>query len=143
MMLDLSEYNGTILWLGILLCLILLQWLVASYAKASQPGAVPGLPPRDAGHKHFTFRAWRTHQNTLENAATMVGGAIFAILAGANPQWLQGIMAIMVVSRIAHMVLYYGIATDKNPSPRSYFFMLSWFANLAIIVLGMVAVVSH
>lgn len=69
----------------------------------------------------------------------MVGGALFAILAGANPVWLQALMAIMVVSRIAHMLLYYGIATEKNPSPRSYFFAISWFSNIGIIALGFVA----
>lgn len=140
-MLDLSMYQTSLLWVGILLALIVVQWLVASYAKASEPDAVPGHPPRSLGHKNFTFRAWRTHQNTVENASTMLGGAIFAILAGANPVWLQGLLAVMVVSRIAHMVLYYGIATEKNPSPRSYFFMLSWLTNVAIIALGIIAIV--
>jgi uncharacterized MAPEG superfamily protein len=140
-MLDLTLYQTSLLWVGILLAVIILQWLIASYAKASEPGAIPGHPPRALGHANFAFRAWRTHQNTLENASTMIGGAIFAILAGANPAWLQGLLAIMVVSRIAHMALYYGIATDKNPSPRSYFFMISWLANVAVIVLGIIAII--
>jgi hypothetical protein len=38
------------------------------------------------------------------------------------------------LSRILHMVLYYGIATDKNPSPRSYFFLLGVVANIALLV---------
>lgn len=140
-MLDLTMYQTSLLWVGILLAVIILQWLIASYAKASEPGAIPGQPPRAFGHAHFAFRAWRTHQNSLENASTMIGGAIFAILAGANPAWLQGLLAIMVVSRIAHMALYYAIATDKNPSPRSYFFMISWLANVAVIVLGIMAII--
>ncbi|RUO32675.1 MAPEG family protein [Aliidiomarina sanyensis] len=134
-----QDYHTSLVWLGILIATIMLQWFVASFAKARQPGSVPGLPPRDAAHRSFTFRAWRTHQNSLENAGTMVGGALFAILAGANPVWLQALMAIMVVSRIAHMLLYYGIATEKNPSPRSYFFAISWFSNIGIIALGFVA----
>ncbi|MCL4410408.1 MAG: MAPEG family protein [Gammaproteobacteria bacterium] len=136
---ELAAYHTTFVWLGILLAMIMLQWLIASYTKASQPGAIPGLPPRDAGHRSFVFRAWRTHQNTLENAGTMIGGCLFAVLVGANPSLLAILMAVMVIARILHMVLYYQIATEKNPSPRSYFFMLSWFANIGILILGFVA----
>lgn len=141
-MIDLTHYQGSLTWLGILLVLVLLQWLIASFAKARQPQAIPGLPPRETSHRSFTFRAWRTHQNTLENAGAMVGGALFAILAGGNPVWVQGLLAIMVVARIAHMVLYYGIATEKNPSPRSYFFMIGWFANVGIIIVGFTGLFS-
>lgn len=139
MLLDLTAYHTSFVWLGILLAMIMLQWLIASYTKASQPGAIPGLPPRDAGHRSFTFRAWRTHQNSLENAGTMIGGFIFAVFAGADAGWLSMLMAIMVIARILHMILYYQIATEKNPSPRSYFFMLSWLANVGILILGFTA----
>lgn len=134
-----QDYHASLVWLGILIATVMLQWLIASFAKARQPGAIPGLPPKDTLHQSFTFRAWRTHQNSLENTGSMIGGALFAMLAGANPMWLQLLLAIMVLSRIAHMLLYYGIATEKNPSPRSYFFALSWLANMSIIVLGFIA----
>ena len=38
------------------------------------------------------------------------------------------------LSRILHMALYYAIATEKNPSPRSYFFLLGVVANIALLV---------
>ncbi|CUS47902.1 MAG: putative relative of glutathione S-transferase, MAPEG superfamily [Idiomarinaceae bacterium HL-53] len=141
-MLDLSAYYGSLLWLGILLVMVMVQWLVASYAKAKMPGAIPGVIPADLGHHNFVFRAWRTHQNTVENLGTMLGGAIFAILAGASPVWVNVMLTIMVLGRLLHMVLYYGIATEKNPSPRSWFFMLAWFANFALIIMGLVALLT-
>jgi len=142
-MINLSLYSGSILWLGLLLSMVMVQWLVASSGKARQSGAVPGLPPaQERAHKSFVFRAWRTHQNTLENLGTMLGAAVFAIFAGANPVWTQVCIAIMVMARFAHMVLYYSIATNKNPSPRTWFFMLAWFANCALIVLGFIALLS-
>ena len=33
------------------------------------------------------------------------------------------------------MLLYYAIATEKNPSPRSYFFLIAAIANIALVVL--------
>jgi hypothetical protein len=33
------------------------------------------------------------------------------------------------------MALYYMIATEKNPSPRSYFFMIGLVSNLVLIVM--------
>ncbi|RUO23851.1 hypothetical protein CWE09_11910 [Aliidiomarina minuta] len=136
---DLSDYNSSLLWISILIAMIMVQWLIASGRKAKQPGALPGTPPTNQSHADFTFRAWRTHQNSLENASTMLGAGFFAILAGANPAWVSGLLAIMVVARIAHMVLYYSIATDKNPSPRSYFFLIAWLANAGLLICGFVA----
>jgi len=142
-MIDLTLYTGSILWLGILLSMVMVQWLVASAGKARQPGAIPGMAPaQERAHKSFVFRAWRTHQNTIENIGTMLGAGVFAIIAGANPVWTQVCIAIMVIARFAHMVLYYAIATNKNPSPRTWFFMLAWLANCALIVLGFDALLT-
>jgi hypothetical protein len=33
------------------------------------------------------------------------------------------------------MALYYAIATEKNPSPRSYFFLIGIIANVVMLVL--------
>ncbi|MCC5854729.1 MAG: MAPEG family protein [Idiomarina sp.] len=138
--LHLSQYAGSLLWLGILLTLVMVQWLIAGWAKARLPGAIPGLAPApELGHSSFAFRAWRTHQNTVENLGTMLGATVFCMFVGASPIWTQVLLVIMVIGRVAHMGLYYGIATEKNPSPRSYFFMISWFANCGLLVLGFIS----
>ncbi|RUO37878.1 hypothetical protein CWE15_10985 [Aliidiomarina taiwanensis] len=142
-MLDLSLYTGSILWLGVIIAMVMVQWLVASLTKASKPGAIPGMPPaQERAHKSFVFRAWRTHQNSIENLGTILGGAVFAIFAGANPVWTQVCLAIIAIARLAHMVLYYAIATNKNPSPRTWFFMLAWLANAVLIGLGFAALIG-
>ncbi|RTE85949.1 MULTISPECIES: MAPEG family protein [Gammaproteobacteria] len=141
-MVDLSAYTGSLLWLGILLLMVMVQWVIASGAKAKRPGAIPGVIPAELGHGDFVFRAWRTHQNTVENLGTILGGAVLAILAGASPVWVNVLLTIIVLGRLLHMILYYSIATEKNPSPRSWFFILAWLANLALIILGIVAVIK-
>ncbi|RUO63294.1 Uncharacterized conserved protein, MAPEG superfamily [Pseudidiomarina planktonica] len=135
-------YQGAFLWIAVIIATVLIQWLVASGRKAKQNGAIPGKPPTDLSHHDFVFRAWRTHQNSVENLGTMLGASFLAILVGVDAGWTTLLIAIMALSRIIHMVLYYAIATEQNPSPRSYFFMLGWIANLALLVLSFITLLS-
>ena len=87
------------------------------------------------GHSSFVFRSSRTFMNSLENLPSMLGTSFLAIFVGANIFWTGLLIMIFAAARIIHMVLYYVISTDKNPSPRSYFFLIGLFANIALLVL--------
>jgi uncharacterized MAPEG superfamily protein len=134
----LTDYRATLIWMAVIIATVLVQWFVASGTKARQAGAIPGKEPQQMSHQDFVFRAWRTHQNSLENLSPMLGTVVLAILAGVDPLWTASATAVFAVARIAHMVLYYAIATEKNPSPRSYFFMLGLLANIALLVMVLV-----
>lgn len=138
-MINFSDYRISLLALGLLLFMVFIQWGVASGRKAKEEKAIPGAPPKVQDHHSFTFRAWRTHQNTLENLGTMLGASFLAILAGASTLVVAWLVWIMLLARIIHMILYYAIATNKNPSPRSYFFMIAWLANISLLFVGLVA----
>lgn len=131
----LSDYWATFLWVAIIIATVLVQWFIASATKAKQAGAIPGKQPQNLSHQSFVFRAWRTHQNSLENLSPMLGTVILAVLVGVHPLWTASVTAVFAVARLAHMVLYYVIATEKNPSPRSYFFMLGLIANVVLLVM--------
>jgi uncharacterized MAPEG superfamily protein len=60
--------------------------------------------------------------------------AIIAMIAGYNPQKLSVVIWIYAVVRIIHMILYYKIATDKNPSIRSLFWATGLIANMYLMV---------
>ena len=114
---------------------LLIQLFVASGSKASQAGAIPGKIDENLGHSSFVFRSHRTFQNSMENFPAMLGTSFLAILVGANVFWTGLLIWAFALSRIVHMVLYYNIATDKNPSPRSYFFIIGVFSNIGLLVL--------
>ncbi|RXS44290.1 MAPEG family protein [Idiomarina sp. 29L] len=116
------------------LVILLLQWFVASGRKAKQPGAVPGKINESLSHDSFVFRAHRTFMNSLENYPLMLGTTFLAFFVGASAFWTALLVWIFVGARLIHMVLYYVIATEKNPSPRSYFFMIGLFANIALLI---------
>ncbi len=122
-----------------ILATLMLQSLIASMTKAKQPGAIPGKIDESLGHASFVFRSHRTLLNSLENIPAILGASLLAILAGANAFWTGVLVWVIAAARILHMLLYYQIATDRNPSPRTWFFLLGFFANIALLVLAAVA----
>ncbi|MEH6593375.1 MAG: MAPEG family protein [Halioglobus sp.] len=121
-----------------ILATLLLQTMVATVAHRKQGRYIPGVVSENLGHESFVFRSHRTFQNSLENTPLMFGSSILALLAGLNPSWLAATVWVFAVARLLHMVLYYVIATEKNPSPRSLFFVVGLLSNLVLV--GMIAV---
>jgi len=117
------------------LVLVLVQWAVATFSKAKLPNAIPGKIDNDLSHDSFVFRAHRTYQNTVENSALFVGTVLFAFALNYQSSVFAICVWTYVIARIVHMVLYYAIATEKNPSPRSYFFIIALIANVIMLVL--------
>ena len=117
---------------------LLLQTMVATVAHRKQSQYIPGIVNETLGHDSFVFRSHRTFQNSLENAPLMFSMAVLAILVGLNPVWLAATVWTFAIARFIHMVLYYVIATEKNPSPRSFFYAIALLSNL--VLLGMIAV---
>ena len=111
------------------------QTMVATIAHRKQSVYIPGQVAGELGHQSFVFRSHRTFQNTLENLLLMLGPVFLAILSGMDGYWLGILVWVFAVARIAHMALYYAIATEKNPSPRSYFFMIGLVSNLVLIIM--------
>lgn len=120
------------------LLILLLQWGIATVSKAKQPNAVPGKLDDSLSHNSFIFRAHRTFHNTLENSALFIGTVLFAFAINYQSTWFAISIWVYVVARLVHMALYYLIATEKNPSPRTYFFLIGLVANLVMLgLLGM------
>ncbi len=92
----------------------------------------------DLSHESFVFRSHRTFINSQENLLLMLGTVTVAIAVGMDAAWVAGCVWVYAIARLVHMVLYYIIATEKNPSPRSYFYMIGFVANFVLLVqLGM------
>lgn len=128
---------------GILAILVLwlVQWFVASMTKASQPGAIPGKIDEHLSHDSFVFRAHRTFMNSLETLPMFLGAAFLANFLGATGLWTGLLVWTFFLARLLHMGLYYAIATEQNPSPRSYAFMLGLLANIGVLVICLVSLI--
>jgi len=117
------------------LVMLLIQWVVATFSKSKQSDAVPGKIDNNLSHDSFVFRAHRTFHNTLENSALFVGTVLLAFVLNVQSPIFAIFIWTYLIARIVHMVLYYVIATEKNPSPRTYFFLIGVAANIAMLVI--------
>ena len=117
------------------LVMLLIQWVVATFSKSKQSDAVPGKIDNNLSHDSFIFRAHRTFHNTLENSALFVGTVLLAFVLNVQSPIFAIFIWTYLIARIVHMVLYYVIATEKNPSPRTYFFLIGVAANIAMLVI--------
>ncbi len=129
-----EDYQLAYAGLAVVLITLLVQILVASYSKARQPGAVPGKIDESLSHQSFVFRAHRTFMNSLENLPLFLGTVFLALFVGLSSTWVAVTVWVFALARIAHMVLYYGLATERNPSPRSYFYLIALLANVVLLV---------
>lgn len=131
----LEQYMASYWGLLLIVATMLLQSLIATGAHRKQGQYVPGVVSEALGHESFVFRSHRTFQNSLENVPLMFASAVLALLVQLPAPWLAATVWIYALARLVHMVLYYKIATEKNPSPRSYFYALAMFSNLVLIAM--------
>jgi uncharacterized MAPEG superfamily protein len=131
----LTSYSFAVSGLWLILMTVFVQAIVASVAHRKQKQYVPGIVNEKLSHESFVFRSHRTFLNSHENLLMMFGPALLGMLVGMDAYWLGILVWIYAISRILHMALYYVIATESNPSPRSYFFMVGFVANLVLLIM--------
>ena len=129
-----DAYTTALTGLWLMLATITVQALVALAAHRRQKEMVPGIVDPKLGHDSFVFRSDRTFRNSLENIIPFFGLSMLAILAGFDAGRLAIVVWVFALARLVHMVLYYRIASEVNPSPRSYFYLIGVIATLYLIV---------
>ena len=130
----LTEYSLAMQALMLIFATVMAQSVIAMIAHRKQQHYVPGVVSEKLGHESFVFRSHRTFMNSQENLLLMIGTVFVAVMAGMDAAWVAGCVWVYAIARLVHMVLYYIIATEKNPCPRSYFYMIGFVANLVLLV---------
>ena len=133
-----DSYHYTVIALWVILFTVFVQHVVATAAHRKQAKYIPGIVDEKLGQESFVFRSHRTFMNSLENVPLMFGATLLAIIVGLNPLYVSVLVWVYAIARIIHMILYYKIATEANPSPRSYFFMIAFISNF--VLFAMIAV---
>tara|TARA_Y100000766_G_scaffold187383_1_gene160968 strand:- start:311 stop:742 length:432 start_codon:yes stop_codon:yes gene_type:complete len=130
-----TAYQYSLLGLWLILVTIIIQAMVAVRVHRRQEGGyMPGMLKASLDHSSIVFRTHRTYQNSLENIVPLLGMAFIGMLCGYGALKLSIIIWVYAVARILHMVLYYKIATKKNPSPRSIFWAVGFLANFYLMI---------
>ena len=130
-----TAYQYSLLGLWLILVTIIIQAMVAVRVHRRQEGGyMPGMLKASLDHSSIVFRTHRTYQNSLENIVPLLGMAFIGMLCGYGALKLSIIIWVYAVARILHMILYYKIATKKNPSPRSIFWAVGFLANFYLMI---------
>ena len=130
----LEIYESVLIGLWLTLSTIIIQAFVLVRVHRRQKGYKVGVIDPSLGQSSLFFRVYRTFWNSIENIIPLFGMAVLAMMAGYDPRKLSIIVWIYAITRIIHMILYYQIATDKNPSIRSLFWATGLFANVYLMV---------
>ena len=117
----------------LILLTLLVQAFIAGNSKARLPGAIPGKIDPELGQESFVFRAHRTFHNSLENLPLLLGTAFLCLFVATPAGWTAACLWVFALARIIHMVLFYTLASDKNPSPRSIFYLIALLANVGLL----------
>jgi uncharacterized MAPEG superfamily protein len=113
--------------------MVVFQALVAARAHRKQEQYIPGVVDAQLDHHSFVFRSHRTFLNSLENVPLFVLTAMVAIAANVEAYHLFTVALVFAIARFIHMVLFYKIATNANPSPRSYFYLIGLIAQIYLL----------
>ncbi|MDO6568267.1 MAPEG family protein [Alteromonas sp. 1_MG-2023] len=136
-----TVYTYSIAGLAIIMFTVLVQNIVAAVAHRKQSSYIPGKVADNLSHDSFVFRSHRTFHNSLENVVQFVIPAILCMFIGVSPFYLAVFIWVYALCRIFHMALYYAVATESNPSPRSYFYMIGLLSNLLLFVYLFISII--
>lgn len=117
-----------------LLSLVVIEAIIAMGASRSQKKYTPGILNSDLGPESFVFRSDRAFKNSLENIVPFLGAAIISILLSMDPLRLARLVLIYVLARYIYTAVYYSIATRKNPSFRSLFYLVGLIVTIIMLV---------
>ena len=130
-----AAYQSTFIGLWLIVATIIIQAMVAVRIHRRQEGGyLPGVLKPSLDHTSIVFRTHRTLQNSLENLIPLLGLVVIALMSGYDTNKLSIVIWIYAISRIVHMILYYKIATNKNPSPRSIFWAIGFLSTFYLMI---------
>jgi uncharacterized MAPEG superfamily protein len=130
----LEAYQNTFIGLWLILSTIIIQAIILIRSHRRQKTYQVGVMDSTLGQESFLFRSYRVFWNSLENIVPIFGLALLAILSGYDAYLLSLVVWIYALTRIFHMFLYYMIATNKNPSIRTVFYLIGFFATLYLMI---------
>jgi uncharacterized MAPEG superfamily protein len=134
----LAPYASALLALGLLTLAQTAQGFLAGLIKNGMEKQPPGMA-LEGGYADFGWRVARTYMNGVENYAAIVGAALLAMIAGANPALVAWLVWIIVGLRLAYWPIYYAGIGAHGGGIRSVVFVASVVAN---VVLAAVAVLA-
>lgn len=131
-----DAYGHAILSLALWSVVSLVLGMVATRGKTAENTCACGHPKRD--YSDVAYRRGRAFANAMEMSGPFIGATVAAILAGADPFWVNLLASLFLVSRIAVAVVHIG--TEIQPL-RSALWAVGLLCVLGLVGLAACAVI--
>jgi len=107
-------------------------------AKMNRGQTAGGTPAEDYSDRTYRFN--RAYLNLTEIMGFFVAATMAAILAGANPSWVNWLASIFFVARLAHFFVHFAGFGPMNRGPRTFIFVIGWACCLILTIMAILAV---
>jgi len=105
-----------------------------SAMKKTKLGLAPGATP-EQDYGNSCYRWHRAYSNLTENMGTFAAVTVAAILAGANPFWVNLLASLFLVARLVLAVVHINGIGKPDMSIRSFAYVAGWL--MCLILAGM------
>lgn len=126
-----TEYSHAIVALALWPVVMIVLSFVAVGGKTAENTTASGNPHVD--YASGVYRRGRAQANALEMSGPFIGATLAAILAGADPFWVNTLASVFLVSRIVMAVIH--IATTIQPL-RSVAWMVGLICVVSLVVMA-------
>jgi len=127
----LSAYQPALLALALLCMSVLAQSFVLGPFEFAKGEQSPGMPLK-GDHSLFSFRAIRTHMNSVENLPAFAVTVLLAILLDVDVAVVNWLAVIHLVLRLVFCVTYYSGVGKVAGGPRTLSYVGGWLSNVVL-----------
>jgi uncharacterized MAPEG superfamily protein len=133
-----AQYGHAIVALAAMAAFGLLLGPISGMRKRAH-GLTPGAEPK-ADYADPCYRWHRAQQNTAEIIGPFAAVVLAAILAGANPFWVNLLASLFFVSRVLLTFVHVKGIGKPDVSLRSFTYIAGWLMCLILAILAITAV---
>lgn len=125
-----SDYGHAIVALAVFAMMGLILGPLSAARKSGEGIEAGAMPPAD--YTNPTYRLSRAYMNAMELCGLFTAVTVAAILAGANPFWVNLLASVFLASRVVVAFVHIRGIGKPNLGPRSMIFTIGWLCALAM-----------
>lgn len=134
-----ESYALGIISLLVFVLIVLVQSALVGVGKA-KAGLVPGSEP-EADYENALYRLNRSHQNGVEIMPAATVALVVGILVGISSWWLNLLMGLFLLLRVAYIVIYAQSIGKPTQSVRTGVYVAGWATLVILCLMAIWAVV--
>lgn len=118
--------------MALVLIILVIGPLVA--ARKASENVTPGSEPAH-DYENPLYRLHRTHANAVENLGGFAIPAILAMLLGISPAWVNGLIWLTVLLRLAYSYVYLANLGKPAQGIRTFTYVAAWAVNVLLVIM--------